>query len=100
MSDKVIKEKNIIIITDPDKRITNNFLSRFEIAHIISTLAEQVSNGREYDEEILEEIEEITAINIAQRIFERGETGLKLHRAIGDNIVEEWLVEELIYYET
>jgi DNA-directed RNA polymerase subunit K/omega len=94
------KEKKII--KEPSEKITPNILNRFEIAKVISILAEQIANGGEFDEEILDEIPGIKDMNIeiAMRQLELGQTNLIIYRQIGDNVEEEWLVDEMLYYES
>ncbi len=98
MSEK--KEKTII--KEPSEKITSPILNRFEIAKVISILAEQVANGLEFDEEILDEIPGVKDMNIeiAIRMLELGQTNLIIYRSIGDNVEELWYVDEMEYYES
>lgn len=92
------KENKEIIIKDPSQRITPNILNRFEITKVLSTLAKEIADGRAFDQDILEEIDEVTAQNIAEKELEWGITNLKIYRQIGDNTYEEWYVDEMEYY--
>jgi DNA-directed RNA polymerase subunit K/omega len=97
MSEKTPKK----IIRDPSEKITQAILNKFEIARIITILAQQIADGREFDQDILDEIpgEKDMNIEIAMRELELGITNLIIYRPIGDNVVEEWYVDEMQFYE-
>jgi DNA-directed RNA polymerase subunit K/omega len=97
MSEKTPKK----IIRDPSEKITPAILNKFEIARIITILAQQIADGREFDQDILDEIpgEKDMNIEIAMRELELGITNLIIYRPIGDNVVEEWYVDEMQFYE-
>lgn len=93
-------KKERVIIREPYQKITQPILSYLEKARVLSILAEQIANGRSFDQEILEEVlgEKDLNIEIAQRLLERGETNLIIYRNVGDNTDEEWHVDEMSYY--
>lgn len=98
----VLPEYNLtkrIIVTEPDKRITDNYMSRFEKTRCIAIRTEQIAqSGKSFcDPKDIVHLD--SAIEIAKKEIETGKSPLIIVRTIKETptevYVEKWSVSEL-----
>jgi DNA-directed RNA polymerase subunit K/omega len=83
---------------DDNKRMTRNFMSKYEYTNIISVRTEQISNGAPL--KVTPPKEMTTVVEKVKYELEQGKTPLIIRRHLpnGTGDYEDWKVSELVLY--
>jgi DNA-directed RNA polymerase subunit K/omega len=94
-------EEKKIIITDPNSFITGNVLNKYEVTAILTKRSEEIENGAEFDDSLLEEVTDpkFMAVELAQLELMYSLIPYYIYRKIGPNTYEKRLVSEMYYTE-
>jgi DNA-directed RNA polymerase subunit K/omega len=94
-------EKGKIIVTDSSGFITSDVLNKYEVTAILSKRAEEIENGAEFEENLLEEVTDpkFTSIQLAEAELSEGLIPYYIYRKIGPNAYEKRFVPDMYYLE-
>ena len=89
---------NTKIVRNPDEFITPDVLNEYEVARIIEWRAIEIANGHPYDVTLLNELPpDKKAEDLAELELKYGLIPYTIYRKIGQNVYEEWSVENMYY---
>jgi DNA-directed RNA polymerase I, II, and III subunit RPABC2 len=78
-----------------EKRVTTAFMTRYELARVIGTRAQQIASGAPIQVELTPDLDE-DPLNIAAKELKAGKIDMIIRRNLPNDRFEDWHVRELI----